>query len=179
MIGALAGLYEDQLLAGRRRMEIKAIDIESELRNWAAFVHWGDDGSPDEGYASIERQYADHPSRFQYESRIRKAEPRIQDGYLLERLISHPDFPVVWKRVLRVQYLDWPDAPGVWTAEETYEDKLRKRARCAGVSERSYPDYLDGAKRELERLVLGGMTPTVKVDESTGRMIFLRRVQGA
>jgi hypothetical protein len=155
-------------------VNVDAIDIDAELRNWAAFVHWGDDGGPEhsELCGSVEKEYADHLSRFQYESRIRPLEPRIHDGYLMERLICHPDFPVIWKRVLRVQYLYCPDAPGVWKITDTYEDKLAERARRARVSTRSYPDYLDGAKKHLLRLLAGGKPVSVEIEEPTGRLVF-------
>lgn len=118
-------------------------NIEDLLHNWALWVRWGDSGRPllPVTCASFERMYASHNSRFQYEGRPpRPPEPRQDDGAHIERIICDPDFPAVWRRVLKVEYTTYR------RDTEDSELFLQRKAHLARVNSRTYWDYLDSAR---------------------------------
>jgi hypothetical protein len=138
------------------------------LTNWGRFVKWGSTGLPRnrEVCISYEWHYANHNSRFQYEGRApRPIEPNHADGRDVERIVCDPEFPAIWRKVLKVEYV----THRFRVEGESDEQFLAAKARAAGVSSwRSYWDFLNGAHREVAQRFGDLRRIYVVVDEGEG-----------
>lgn len=132
------------------RDRIELVDVNELLDNWAWYVQYGDDGLAhnDERCGSIEKYFADATCRFQFDPpQPRRLPPRIQDGAIIERIVTDLDrFPAVWRAVIVTEFMRFRYRPRTVDPDRF----LQFKARMARVGPRMYRESLDLARRYIQ-----------------------------
>jgi hypothetical protein len=123
---------------------------EAALRNWGAWCTDTADCYPEGARCvSLESQWR---SPQVWES----PEPRLDINERLaesvEDYIHWDTFPALWRKILKAQYVTYPEA----SRNARRPDVLPIRARAAGVSERTFEDQLQLARHDIAEWLGGG-----------------------
>lgn len=116
-------------------------DIESELINWGRWCRDTQSCYP-KGFRCLSLE-SNWVSPQIWETDIPRKKPKDIPAERLEREIHNPDFPTLWRRILKTQYVTHYDL----RAETPYRSSwLTIRARNAQVQPRTYEEQLQEAR---------------------------------